>query len=170
MRASSTCAVRLGAMLGIVLLLLLSAKRRSAAQLTNVLLLTPSAKHGSLKSLAAPQRCAPPSLAGRCLPSDSTPARPRPPRSPSTSRTRRCQRRGKCTAIRHQGSGVGTIDGGLLAHHGASSAATNIERRRGGIDSAARCVVGPETFQGIVHVGPIVGARRQGRTEGHLMW
>ena len=63
MRASSTCAVRLGAMLGIALLLLLSAKRLSAAQLTNVLLLTPSAKHGSLKSLAAPQRCAPPSLA-----------------------------------------------------------------------------------------------------------
>ena len=64
MRASSTCAVRLGAMLGIALLLLLSAKRRSAAQLTNALLLTPSAKHGSLRSLAAPQRCAPPSLAG----------------------------------------------------------------------------------------------------------
>ncbi len=64
MRASSTCAVRLGAMLGIALLLLLSAKRRSAAQLTNASLLTPSAKHGSLRSLAAPQRCAPPSLAG----------------------------------------------------------------------------------------------------------
>ena len=64
MRASSACAVRLGAMLGIALLLLLSAKRRSAAQLANVLLLTPSAKHGSLRSLAAPQRCEPPSPAG----------------------------------------------------------------------------------------------------------
>ena len=62
MRASSAGAVRLCAMLGIALLLLLSAKRRTAAQLTNALLLTPSAKHGSLRSLAAPQRCAPPSL------------------------------------------------------------------------------------------------------------
>ena len=40
MRASSGCVARLGAMLGIGLLLLLSAKRRSAAPLTNVSLLT----------------------------------------------------------------------------------------------------------------------------------
>ena len=65
MRASSAGAVRLGGLLAIALLLLplLSAKRRSAPPLTNVSLLT-RAKHGSLRSLAAPQRCAPPSLAG----------------------------------------------------------------------------------------------------------
>ena len=61
MRASSAGAVRLGGLLAIALVLLLSAKRRSAPPLTNVSLLT-RAKHGSLRSLAAPERCAPPSL------------------------------------------------------------------------------------------------------------